>query len=132
MTTYTDPREDNPVEVIGSETTIEFVYEQPNVSVDTSARFIEHEVIGGLTVRQKVGEEPRQVSVSGICTRDEARDIDNLYEETTIEFISYRTGAMTAQVTATSTDPYDDGGAVAINGDESDTIYTFDLELVEV
>ena len=136
MSTYEDPR-DGGVEIIGEQTEITFEYEQPNVSVDTNARFIEHEVIGGMTVRQKVGEEPMEINVDGICTRGEARLIDNLYEETTVEFNSYRTGVVIAQVVSTSTDPYDDGGAVAVfdNEDEdssSDTIYTFSISLVEV
>lgn len=153
MTQYEDPRESGvriilvsendisgapevgaTVEAITEDQNINFTYDQPNVSVDTSARYVDHEVIGGMTVRQRIGEDPRQIGVSGLCTRQEARQIDQLYQTDFVEFESYRTGRITAQVTSASTDVHSDGGSVAKpseNG-EMEIIYTFDISLVEI
>lgn len=139
-TEFYDVREDDPVSIWrggDANIDIEFNYEQPNISVDSSARYVDHEIIGGMTVRQRIGEDPKQVSLSGVCTKEEARQIDQLYTLNYARFHSYRTGTLTVQITSASTDPYNDGGAFSTNVDSDndtdiDTLHQFTINLVEV
>lgn len=133
MTTFSDPRSDGVIiEAFGgTDVTIDFEYEQPDVTVETGTRYTDHEVIGGITVRQKIGEEPMRVDLNGICTRDEARNIDELRNADYVEFDSYRTGTVMMQVEGTETSPYAEGGAVAVNNGSSDMVYEFAIQLTE-
>ena len=112
---------------------IEFRYAAPSVAVDTSGRFVTHEIIGGSTVRQKVGEEPIEVSVKGVCTEDTAVDIDGLRDAKngTIYSDRLRGGSLDVQFASASTSPLEDGGAVSLSDDDK-FLYTFQLECVEV
>lgn len=105
-----------------------FKYTQPNVSVNTSARYVEHDVIGDTVVRQKIGESPDEISVEGVCTAGEASMIDDLVHETEVTFISNRWEGV-AQVASTSTSPLDDGGALDPDGEWT---HEFTAELVGV
>lgn len=112
----------------GSQSTIELKYNQPDISVSTGIRFIEHDIIGGITLRQRVGEEPVEVSVSGICTTTEARLIDELRFEDVVTITSNRVSSMRVQIDSTSTKPLTEGGAF----DEDDEwTHTFSIEFVE-
>ena len=112
---------------------IEFRYAAPSVSVDTSGRFVTHEIIGGSTVRQKVGEEPIEVSVKGVCTEKTAVDIDGLRDAKfgTIYSDRLRGGSLKVQFASASTAPLEDGGAVSLS-DDDEFLYTLTLECVEV
>lgn len=107
---------------------VAFKYEQPSVSVDTSARYASHKVIGDTTVRQKIGEEADEISVEGVCTESEANDVDALTDEESVEVVSNRWNGE-AHVASTSTRPITDGGGKDIDGD---FIYRYTIELVEV
>lgn len=118
--------EDNrPEAVLGN---VELKFSQPNVTVSTSARFKTHEVIGAISVRQKLGEDPDQISFEGICTRDEANDIDKLKEQEEIDVISHRWSGR-AQVSSTSTRPVTDGGG---QDKDEEFLHRFTVELVAV
>ena len=88
MTTFEDPREDGVTDIDG----IPLEYEQPNVSISSQARYVEHEVIGGMTVRQKVGEEPKQIAIDGICLEDTASSFQDLHEEDFVTFTHHILG----------------------------------------
>lgn len=105
-----------------------FKYNQPNVSVSTSARYVEHEVIGDTVVRQKIGESPDEISIEGICTEGEVGLIDDLIYEEEVTVVSNRWEGV-AQVTSTSTNPLDDGGAIDPDGQWT---HTFTIELVGI
>lgn len=107
-------------------------YSQPSVSVDTAGRFVTHEIIGGSTVRQKIGEEPLQISVSGVCKERTARDLDSLRDAKYGDIKTDRLNgaSITVHFASTSTSPLDDGGAVGTI--EKELLYTYDLECVEV
>jgi len=107
---------------------LELDYSQPNIAVDTSARYVTHDVVGDVTVRQKLGESPDEISVDGHCTEEEADKIDQLKDYPYIEFISNRWIGF-AQVASTNTSPHSEGGTQ--RGDGS-WIHTFTIELVEV
>lgn len=113
---------------------IEFEYKRPGVSVDVAGRFATHEIIGGDTVRQKIGENPVEVSVSGVVRESTAIQIDNLRDAKFGVIYSGRFpgNAMTVQFASSSTSPLSDGGAVGLTDDDAEFLYTFDLECVEI
>ena len=129
---FEDPR-DVPVEIdtiSGDEdVNIQFTYEQPDIIVDSSSRFVEHEILGGTTVRQKVGENPDQVEISGVCLQSEANDIDRLKKTNFVELISHRRNLDSAQVVDTNTEPFEPGGA--IDDKNREMLYFFTIQLVE-
>jgi hypothetical protein len=118
-------RDSRPFVSIGD---VELKYEQPNVTVNTSARFATHEVIGNVTVRQKLGEDPDEISIEGICTKEEANQIDGLKNQETVDVVSNRWSGR-AQVASTNTRPVADGGGKDI---DDEWLHRFTVELVGV
>lgn len=113
---------------------IPFEYESPAISVDTSGRFSKHQIIGGATVRQKIGEDPIQVSISGICREPTARRLDNLRNAKYGRIVSTRLpgGSLDVQFASTGTSPMDNAGAVAISDDDGEFLYEFQISAIEV
>jgi hypothetical protein len=107
---------------------IELTYNQPDVSVSTSARFVEHETIGGPVVRQKIGEGEVEVDIEGVCTTAEAVIIDNFRFESTVDISSERYSGR-CQVASINTNPFSEGGAINLEGDFT---HNFGISLVEV
>lgn len=101
-------------------------YRQPDVSVSTSARYTDIEVLGDTTVRQKLGTSPDEISINGICTQEEANQIDNLVHQDQVYVISSRWDG-DAQVDSTNTDPLAEGGAIA----DGEWTHTFTIDLTE-
>jgi hypothetical protein len=91
--------------------TIELTFPQPNISVDTSIRTVEHEIIGSETVVQKLGKDSDEIEVEGICTQNEAKSIDSLSSSDYIYLRSYRREDYMV-LDSTSTSPISDGGAI--------------------
>jgi len=118
-------RDNRPFVSIGD---VELKYEQPNISVNTSARFATHEVIGNVTVRQKLGEDPDELSIEGVCTLDEANEIDQLKDEELVEVVSNRWNGQ-AQVASTSTRPIAEGGGM---DNDQEWLHRFTIELVGI
>lgn len=116
--------DDRPSVVVGG---IALKHTQPDVSVSTSARHKDIEVLGDTTIRQKLGTSPDEISISGICTQDEANQIDQLVFEETVTVISSRWDGE-AQVTSTNTDPLAEGGAIS----DGEWTHTFTIELTGV
>jgi len=114
------------------ETSILFEYKAPAIAVDTAGRFATHEITGGSTVRQKIGEEPIEVSINGVVKEPTARRLDNLRDAQFGTILSNRLprGSLQVHFASTSTSPLQDGGAVAMDDDEF--LYTFDMSCVEV
>lgn len=113
---------------------IRFEYTSPAIGVDTSGRFVEHDIIGGSTVRQKIGEDPIEADVSGVCREPNARRLDELRNAKYGTIISNRLpgGSLDVQFASTSTSPLDQGGAVAISDNEGEFLYNFELSVVEI
>jgi len=111
--------------------TIIFEYKNPNIAVDSSARFVKHEIIGLKTLRQKVGKDPLELSVEGVCYRDTARQIDGLrYAETgTIRSDRFDGSSIDVQFASSTTNPLEDGSAVDFT--EVNELFSFELELTE-
>lgn len=111
---------------------IEFELTAPNISVDAAGRFAKHEIIGGSTVRQKIGEDPIQVSIEGACTEEVARQLDGLRDAEFGTIFSNRLvgGSLTVHFASVSTNPFESGGAALMDSDEF--LYSFDLSCVEV
>jgi len=106
-------------------------FDNPNIGIDSSARFAVHEILGGTTVRQKIGEEPTQVSIDGVCTEEVAIKVDQLKESYLVKLLSDRVpDGINGQIASTSTDPLEDGGAADM--DRGDFLYEFSINLVEV
>jgi len=118
-------RDNRPFVSIGD---IDLKYEQPNISVSTSARFATHEVIGNVTVRQKLGEDPDELSVEGVCTHEEANQIDQLKDEELVEVVSNRWNGQ-AQVASTNTRPIAEGGG---RDNDQEWLHRFTVELVGI
>jgi len=53
---------------------------QPMVDTSTSARYAEHQVIGGENVYQKMGKDATKVTITGEATQDEAKQVERLTE----------------------------------------------------
>ena len=132
MSTFNDNRPDVKFNHVGGEndgqTLVAFKYKQPSVSVQTSARFATHDVFGDITVRQKLGEEPDEISIEGRCTAEEANIVDMLVYEEVVELVSDRWSGV-VHVASTSTDPIADGGGQDLDGD---WVYEFNIECVEI
>lgn len=110
-------------------------YDKPSISVNTGARFAKHDIIGGTTVRQKVGKEPRQITISGVCTEAVARDLEHLHRVTVVTLLSDRMqgitgGGVKAQVASVSTSPLEQGGAADM--DSGEFLYDYTINLVEI
>lgn len=161
MTTYDDPRRETPVSLIATFTStkrgqtngaqsssgqfteeLNFVYEQPDISLSTGARYVEHDLIGGATVRQRMGEEAVKVDMTGLCTEDEANLIDRLHNAQYVELISYRTKDIDVSlfhVETADTEPFDSGGGFRVKDDRAETddsevgmVYDFSVSLTEL
>lgn len=111
---------------------ITFEYRRPEISIDNKARYVEHEIIGGKTVRQKVGEEPREATINGIVIEETARQLDKLNEANTglIKCDRLPSGSMPSQFPSVSTSPMSSGGSARI--EDGELLYTFDMKAVEV
>lgn len=106
-------------------------YGNPSVSTDSSGRFATHEIIGGTTVRQKVGEDPMEITINGVCTETVAQRVNQLNKAKLVSINSDVIGGLIrGQIASTSTDPIDDGGGVNMDGGEF--LYEFTINFVEV
>lgn len=112
---------------------ITFEYAAPNISVDTAGRFATHKIVGGSTVRQKIGEDPIEVSIEGVVREPVARQLDGLRDAEFGAIFSNRLvgGSLDVHFASASTSPLD-GGAVAVSDDQGNFLYEFDLACVEV
>jgi hypothetical protein len=108
--------------------TIKFLYDQPNVSVSTTNRFVEHETVDGPVIRQKVGPGKKNITIEGVCTTAEAVLLDNFVNEKEIYVESHRyEGEVSIQ--GASSSPLEDGGAMNLDGKFT---HDFSLELTEI
>ncbi len=121
-------------DAVSTPNNISFEYEAPAISVDSAGRFVNHEIIGGSTVRQKIGEEPVEVSIKGVCKESTAKQIDNLRNAKygTIYGNRLTNQSMRVDFASASTSPLEDSGAVGLTDDDGEFLYTFTLECVEV
>lgn len=113
---------------------ISFNYPNPTVAIDTAGRFAKHEIIGGATVRQKIGEDPINVSISGTCKRRTANQIDSLRDAKHGKIYSDRlpgaNDALRVQFGSTSTEPMTDGGAADLT--DGRYLYSYQINCIEV
>lgn len=111
---------------------ITFNYKNPSISVDSGARFVKHELIGTETVRQKIGQEPLEITVNGACFRDTARKIDGLRyaQRGTLRSDRFDDSSIDVRFASASTDPMEDGSAVSLT--ETNEIFTFTINCTEV
>lgn len=132
MSTFEDDRPDVQFKYVGNgrdgDVKVGFKYKQPSISVSTSANYAEHDVFGDVTVRQKLGEKPDEISVEGICTAQEANRVDDLIYEEVVELVSNRWSGV-VQVASTSTNPITEGGGKDL---DSEWVYSFTVECVEI
>lgn len=113
--------------------TIDFSpYGNPDVSVTSGARYATHEIIGGTTVRQKLGEDPREIEVSGVCTEPVAQQVNQLHKADLCSLNSDVVGGelIRCQIPSTSTKPLESGGSADMDGGEF--LYDFNINLIEV
>jgi hypothetical protein len=112
--------------------TISFEYARPEISIDNKARYVTHDIIGGKTVRQKIGEEPREVSISGIVIEETATQLDKLRNANTgrIKCDRLPSGTMNSQFPSVSTSPMSSGGSARI--EDGELLYRFDMKAIEV
>jgi hypothetical protein len=113
---------------------IEFRYTAPNITVDSAGRFATHKIIGGTTVRQKIGEDPIEVEIEGVCTETVARQLDGLRDAEFGTIFSERLvgGSLDVHFASSNTSPLEDGGAVAMSDSSGEFLYSFTLSTVEV
>lgn len=103
-------------------------YDQPDIDVSTSARFVEHQTIDGPVIRQRLGRGLVEIDIAGVCTTPEANVIDSLTQEDVITLLSDRFEGL-VQVSSTSTNPFESGGAIDLDGEFT---HEFSMALVEV
>lgn len=119
---------------------IEPQYSSPAIAVDSAGRFVTHEIIGGKTVRQKIGEDPIEISIDGVCKESTARDLDLLRDAKYGKIRANRLPfeGIRVHFASISTEPFDDAGAVALSNEgmadqtESEFLYTYSIECVEL
>jgi len=104
----------------------------PTISIDSAGRFAKHNIIGGTTVRQKIGDEPLEIQITGVCFEDTARKIDELRNARNGVLHSERFAGdeVTVQFASTSTDPLSDGGAADLESGE--LLYRYRINAIEV
>lgn len=109
-----------------------FEYTRPAISVDTKARFVTHEIIGGTTVRQKIGDEPIEASISGVCIESTAKRLPTLRQAKRATIIAPQLPgeSLTAQIASASTSPMNDGGAGRL--EDGEVLYNYSLKIIEV
>lgn len=109
-------------------------YNRPRVAIDTAARFVEHEIIGAKKVRQRVGSDPIELSINGVCQRPRANEIDQLHRVETATLQSERLpqqkSKIPVHIASTTTEPLEDGGAA--DAKTGELLYTFTINAVEV
>jgi len=112
---------------------IQFTYAAPAVSVDAKGRFAKHEIIGGSTVRQKTGEEPLEIKVTGVCKESTSKQLAALRDVKygDIKSNSLPKDRLTVQFSSVSTSPMNNGGAVEFEQGDAEFLYNFDLSCVE-
>jgi hypothetical protein len=113
---------------------VEFDYSAPSITVDTGGRFATHEIVGGPVVRQRIGSEPIEVSITGVCKERIAKQLDRLR---TVEYGTLYSNrlpdeSLDVQFITVSTQPLSDGGAVEAKDNLAEFLYTYDIECVEV
>ena len=117
---------------------IEPEYRSPAIAVDSAGRFVTHEIIGGKTVRQKIGEDPIEISIDGVCKESTARDLDLLRDAKygTVRANRLPFSGIRVHFASISTEPFDDAGAVGLSNEspttESEFLYTYTIECVEL
>lgn len=111
---------------------IEFEYENPSIAIDSAGRFKKHKIIGGKTVRQKIGEDALNIRIEGICKQDTAKKIDSLRDakEGKLSSDRFYNSSIKVQFASASTDPMRDGGAAELKS--GDLLYRFVLNCVEI
>jgi hypothetical protein len=113
---------------------MEFEYANPTIAIDGAGRFAKHEIIGGTTVRQKIGEDPLNFSINGICKRATANQIDSLRDAKTCVITSNRIpdagSSVKVHIGSTSTEPMEDGGAADLV--DGQLLYSFSINAIEV
>lgn len=111
---------------------ITFEYTNPSIGIDSSANFIKHDIIGGPTVRQKIGTNPLEISINGVVKEDVAQDLELLRNAKSAKLLSNRFAddSVTVHIVSITTDPIEDGGAADLT--EGEFLYTFSMECVEL
>ena len=136
--TYSDFVQFEIIGIEGSDTgpipsgDIEFEYSNPSVGIDTGGNFVKHDIIGGPTVRQRVGAQPKQISISGVVKQDTAQQLELLQNASSATLISDRfaEGSVFVHVVSVTTDPLEDGGAADMT--DGEFLYSFSMECVEI
>lgn len=108
--------------------TVQLSSAQPNISVNTSNRFVEHKTVDGAIIRQKIGKGNVEVTMEGVCTTPEANLLDNLPNENRV-FIESNRFQGNVTVDTISTNPIEDGGGMNLDGKFT---HEFSLTLVQV
>lgn len=136
--TYSDFVQFEIIGIEGSDTgpipsgDIEFEYSNPSVGIDTGGNFVKHDIIGGPTVRQRVGSQPMKLSISGVVKEETAKQLELLRNASSATLISDRFAedAVFVHIVSVTTDPMEDGGAADMK--DGEFLYTFSLECVEI
>jgi len=111
----------------------------PMIAIDSSSRFATHEIIGGGVVRQKIGQDPLEVTINGVCFGDTAKKIDALRYATFGRIYSDRfpngvpgenSSFLDVHFASSSTEPMAEGDAV--NLETQKRLYAYSLNCVEV
>ena len=113
---------------------ISFEYPNPSVSIDGAGKFATQDIIGGTTVKQKVGEEPLKIDVTGVCKRRTANQIDSLRDCISCQLFTDRiplgSDSILVQIGSTSTSPMDDGGVADLV--DGQFLYSFKISATEI
>lgn len=109
-----------------------FEYSNPSIDISTGSNFVTHDIIGGATVRQRIGDKPLDISISGICTENTARKLELLRNAKKVTLLSDRfsQSSITCHVGSLSTSPLEDGGAADLKS--GNFLYTYSLNCVEI
>lgn len=111
---------------------IDFEYNNPAIGIDTGGNYVTHDIIGGATVRQRIGDKPLEVDISGICTEETAGQLELLRNAKygTIHASRLPTGSVQVHFVSINTTPMEDGGSADMNSGEF--LYSYTLNCVEI
>lgn len=106
-------------------------YNQPHLEPSTGIRDVEHNVISGATVVQKLGDEAERYTLRGDCFEDDLRELADLTGET----VGLRHPVRTTNVLIRSVDGSHTGQYETVKRDDEsyrEWVYNYTVDMVEI
>jgi len=98
----------------------------PEVEIDSGQRRQQKEPIGEPTVTQILGPKAKEITITGLCSKAQAGEVDDLDQE---PVVTVRSDRFSGEANPHTTNTYQ---AEGINDDDGLSEYRFRIELTEI